>query len=174
MHRGHDHHHDHGAGGHAHSHGHTHAHAESHAHAHSPGHNHGHGPRRTAQWQKPHLPEPPEPDDHVHVEPDLDLVEKAFVESFASASDPTSFLRLARIPFDAVTAEGVRVSLLRVETSETTDVGAVMPHLGGGTFRYDPLPAAMTSRRKTLRFVYFDGRATLPLTLGEVRTLAET
>ncbi|WGD30137.1 hypothetical protein AncyloWKF20_20690 [Ancylobacter sp. WKF20] len=168
MHRGHDHHHDHGAGGR------SHAHAESHAHAHSAGHNHGHGPRRTAQWQTPHLPEPPEADDHVHVEPDLDLVEKAFVESFASASDPTSFLRLARVPFDAVTTEGVRVSLLRVETSETTDVGAVMPHLGGGTFRYDPLPAAMTSRRKTLRFVYFDGRTSLPLTLAQVRALAET
>ncbi len=168
MHRGHDHHHDHGAGGH------SHAHAESHAHAHSAGHNHGHGPRRTAQWQTPHLPEPPEADDHAHVEPDLDLVEKAFVESFASASDPTSFLRLARVPFDAMTTEGVRVSLLRVETSETTDVGAVMPHLGGGTFRYDPLPAAMTSRRKTLRFVYFDGRTSLPLTLAQVRALAET
>ncbi len=174
MHRGHDHHHDHGAGGHTHAQSHSHSHVESHAHSHSAGHNHGHGPRRTAQWQTPHLPEPPEAQDHPPGEPDLDLVEKAFVESFASASDPTSFLRLARVPFDAVTTEGVRVSLLRVETSETTDVGAVMPHLGGASFRYDPLPAAMTSRRKTLRFVYFDGRGTLALTLGQVRTLAQT
>ncbi|MBS9475525.1 hypothetical protein [Ancylobacter radicis] len=168
MHRGHDHHHDHGAGGHSHS------HAESHAHFHSPGHNHGHGPRGTAQWQTPHLPHPPEPDDHAPTEPDLDLVEKAFVESFATASDPTSFLRLARVPFDAITTEGVRVSLLRVETNETTDVGAVMPHLGGGSFRHDPLPAAMTSRRKSLRFVYFDGQAAVPMTLAQVRSLAET
>lgn len=168
MHRGHDHHHhDHGAGGHSHADGHSHPHEQA-------GHNHGHGPRRSAQWQTPHLPEPPEESEHLHVEPDLDLVEKAFVESFGTASDPTSFLRLARVPFDAVTQDGVRVSLLRVETSETTDVGAVMPHLGGASFRYDPLPASMSSRRRQLRFVYFDGRAALPLTLAEVRTLAET
>lgn len=177
MHRGHDHHHhDHGAGGHSHSHSHSHSHAEAHAHAHahSYGHNHGHSPRPAAQWQTPHLPHGPEADDHGHPEADLDLVEKAFVEGFATASDPTSFLRLARIPFDTVTAEGARVSLLRVETGETTDIGAVMPHLGGGSFRYDPLPAAMTSRRRTLRFVYFDGSATLPLTLAQVRGLAQT
>ncbi|GLK72241.1 hypothetical protein KHC23_15395 [Ancylobacter dichloromethanicus] len=163
MHRGHDHHHHepHGAGGH------------SHAEAHSHGHNHGQPPR-AAQWQTPHLPQPPEAGDHARAEPDLDLVEKAFVESFATASDPTSFLRLARVPFEAVTSGGTRVSLLRVETGETTDVGAVMPHLGGGSFRYDPLPAAMASRRRTLRFVYFDGSAALPMTLAQVRGLAET
>lgn len=170
MHRGHDHHHDHGAGGHSHA----RAESHSHGHAHQAGHNHGASPRPAAQWQTPHLPHAPEESDHPHVEPDLDLVETAFVESFATATDPTSFLRLARVPFDAVTTQGVRVSLLRVETGETTDIGAVMPHLGGGSFRYDPLPAAMTSRRRTLRFVYFDGQATVPMTLAQVRALAET
>ncbi|MDQ0512599.1 hypothetical protein [Ancylobacter amanitiformis] len=169
MHRDHDHHH-HGAGGHSHAHGHHH---HDHAHDHS-GHNHGHGPRKSAQWQTPHRPEAPEAQDHPAGEPDLDLVETAFVESFRTASDPTSFLRLARVPFDAVTAEGMRVSLLRVETSEATDVGSVMPHLGGGSSRYDPLPGAMASRRRQLRFVYFDGRGAVPMTLAQVRTLAET
>ncbi|QIB34497.1 hypothetical protein [Ancylobacter pratisalsi] len=162
MHRGHDHDHHHGAGGHH--------HGPSHSH----GHNHAVAPRPAAQWQTPHLPTPPEEDEHSHAEPDLDLVEKTFVESFASASDPTSFLRLACIPFDAITRDGTRVSLLRVETDEVTDVGAVMPHLGGTSFRYDPLPAAMVSRRRRLRFLYFDGRAVMPLTLAEVRTLAQT
>ena len=37
-------------------------------------------------------------------EPDLDLVEMAFVEGFATAKDPASFLRLARIPFEAADA----------------------------------------------------------------------
>ena len=160
MHGGHDHPHDHGAGGH--SHGHSHA-----------GHNHGHGPARIAQWQTPHLPEPPPEEPHVHEEPDLDLVEQAFVEGFASATDPTSFLRLARVPFDAVDEAGTRVSLLRVESNATTDIGAVMPHLGGGSFRYDPLPKAMVSRRQQLRFVYFDGKGLRPLPLSEVRKLTE-
>lgn len=107
------------------------------------------------------------------MEPDLDLVESAFVESFATASDPTSFLRLARVPFDAIAADGARVSLLRVETGATTDIGAVMPHLGGGSFRYDPLPKTMVSRRQTLRFVYFDGTGLRHLPLAEVRALTE-
>lgn len=167
MHRGHDHHHhDHGAGGHGHAH--------SHSHGHHPAPNHGHSPRPAAQWQTPHLPHGHGAEEHSHAEPDLDLVEKAFVEGFADASDPTSFLRLANVPFDAITTDGTRVSLLRVETDEVTDVGAVMPHLGGGSFRYDPLPAQMVSRRRRLRFVYFDGRQTLPLTLAEVRALAQT
>lgn len=171
MHRGHDHHHhDHGGGGHSHAHSHSHSHD---GHSHGPGHNHGHGPQRVAQWQTPHLPDhPPEPE-HDHGEPDLDLVETAFVESFATASDPTSFLRLARVPFDATDAAGTRLSLLRVETEDVTDIGAVMPHLGGGSFRYDPLPASMVSRRKRLRFLYFDGKAPRALSLKEVRTLSE-
>ncbi|MBS7539076.1 hypothetical protein [Ancylobacter lacus] len=182
MHRGHDHHHhhDHGGGGHAHAHGHDHDHAHDHGHshahdpAHGPGHNHGHGPRRAAQWQTPHLPAQPAAEEPARAEPDLDLVEQAFVEGFASASDPTSFLRLANVPFEAVAADGAKLALLRVESDETTDVGAVMPHFGGGSFRYDPLPGKMVSRRRRLRFVYFDGRAPRPLTLGEVRALAQS
>ena len=34
-------------------------------------------------------------------------------------------------------------------------MGAVTPPLGGGPFRYDPLPTRLVSRR-LLRFVYFD------------------
>src|SRR5215218_2619888 len=63
---------------------------------------------------------------HDHGEPDLDLVEKAFVTGFADAPDPTSFLRLARIPFEAHATDSTRLVLLRVETDLVTDIGAVM------------------------------------------------
>ncbi len=36
------------------------------------------------------------------------------------------------------------------------------------------MPAQMVSRRRRLRFVYFDGKASLPLSLAQVRMLAET
>ena len=39
-------------------------------------------------------------------EPDLDLIEAAFVDGFSAASDPTSFLRLAQVPFELTTADG--------------------------------------------------------------------
>jgi hypothetical protein len=138
----------------------------------TPGLGHNHAPewRPATQWQTPHRqePAPPAPE---HGEPDLDLVETAFCDAFATAADPTSFLRLAQVPFDFIRSDGARLVLLRVEIEAVTDVGGIMPHLGGGSFRYDPLPAKITSRRRRLRFVYFDGNELRPLTLGEVRTL---
>jgi hypothetical protein len=152
MHQGHDHdHHHHGNGAAA-------------------GHNHA-TPPRAVQWQTPHLPHDHLHEDHRPHEPDLDLVEMAFVEGFAVTKDPASFLRLARIPFEAVDAEGQKLVLLRVESGATTDVGTLSPQLGGGEMRYDPLPVRMVTHRRALGFVYFDGHAPRMLTLGEVRGL---
>ena len=160
MHRGHDHHHhDNGAGG-------------GHAEPAALGHNHARPPHRVAQWQTPHLPHDA-PASEQPGEPDLDLVESAFVEGFAVTTDPTSFLRLACVPFQATAPDGTKLVLLRVETDAVTDVGSVTPHLGGASLRYDPLPAALVARRRCLRFVYFDGQGLRPLSLAEVRALTQ-
>lgn len=135
-------------------------------------HPHGHNARRDAvQWQTPHLPA-----DHAHEEVaphehDLDLVEASFVEGFMRASDATSFLRLAGIPFVGVGADGKRLSLLRVEIEDLTDVGSVAPLFGGAGFRYDPLPEKLVSRRRSLRFAYHDGVEVVRLAFGEARAL---
>jgi NitT/TauT family transport system substrate-binding protein len=91
-------------------------------------------------------------------------------DGFLSAGDPTSFLRLAGIPFEATAPDGARLSLLRVETEVVADVGSVTPHLGGGSFRYDPLPASLVSRRRRLRFVYFDGAGPRALDFAAARS----
>ena len=80
------------------------------------------------------------------------------MEGFLGASDLTSFLRLAQVPFEGTAADGARLALLRVEVDSVADVGSITPHLGGGSFRYDPLPTRMVSRRKRLRLVYSDGQ----------------
>ena len=85
--------------------------------------------------------------------------------------DPTSFLRLAHIPFEAGHPRWNKFSLLRIEVEAATDVGSITPNLGGTSFRYDPLPASLDSRRKRLWFVYFDGNGPRSLDLTEVRTL---
>ena len=102
-------------------------------------------------------------------EPDLDKVEAAFIDGFIDARDPVSFLRLGHIPFEIVAADGARLNLLRVEIDALADVGSLTPHLGGGSFRYDPLPASLVSHRRRLRFVYFDGEKLRPLTFNDVR-----
>jgi hypothetical protein len=172
MHRDHDHHHHHhGNGG-----GGSIAISRGDAPGFAPpgaGHNHAPPPRHVAQWQTPHLDHHHGNGHADHGEADLDLVEKAFVEGFAAASDPTSFLRLARVPFEAVTPEGAKLVLLRVEMDMVTDVGGVTPHLGGETFRYDPLPAALVAHRRRLRFIYRGAVGLHPLGLGEVRALTQ-
>jgi hypothetical protein len=120
------------------------------------------------QWQTPHQPEGTA--GPVSAEPDLDKVEAAFVDGFVTAPDPTSFLRLARIPFEFA-VDGASMKLLRVEIDALTDVGSLTPHLGGGTFRYDPLPSNFISRRRRLRFVYFDGASLRPLSYAELRDI---
>ena len=166
MHR----HHHHHAHGHDHDHDHHHHHHHSHDHdhpdaPHGPGHNHPHGHRAPVQWQTPHRPDGATA---AAQEPDLDKVEKAFVEAFVAATDPTSFLRLARVPFEMKSGDA-SLRLLRVEIDALTDVGSLTPHLGGGTFRYDPLPANFVSQRRRLCFVYFDGTDLRALSYAELR-----
>jgi hypothetical protein len=151
-----------------------HAHHDHEHHASSPGVGPGHNGRRAPkQWQVPHLPPgeasvPPPP------ERDLDLVEASFVEGFGRAPDPTSFLRLAGIPFVGVDRNGRRLHLRRVEMESLTDVGAVAPLLGGEGIRYDPLPAPMVSQRRRLAFVYHDGRNLDRLDFAEARRGSRT
>ncbi|MEM9028809.1 MAG: hypothetical protein AAGC70_10620 [Pseudomonadota bacterium] len=139
-----------------------------------PGHNH-HMPAGPAQWQTPHDPGAQEDHHHTHVSDDakdLDLVETAFADGFSTTDDPTSFLRLACVPFAGADKAGTVLRLLRVEQRQATDVGSLTPQLlGGRAFQYRPLPAALTSRRHRLAFVYFDGHDVLELTLSEARDL---
>ena len=130
-------------------------------------------PGQPTQWQTPHRERPQDEQGKQvrRAEADLDLVEAALAEGFAEASDPTSFLRLAQIPFEAVADDGAKLALLRVEIEAVTDVGSLTPHLGGGSMRFDPLSARMVSRRKRLRFMYFDGTTLRPLDLAQVRAL---
>ena len=41
------------------------------------------------------------------------------------------------------------------------------------TFRYDPLPTALVSRRRPLRSIYFDGAKLRPLSLANLGALSE-
>lgn len=155
MHYGHDHHHDHAGGGHPHGHGHNQPTA------------------RAVQWQTPHLPHDHVHDDEPPQERDLDLVEAAFVEAFSAASDVTSFLRVAGVPFVGEAPDGRRLHLLRVETQDWVDVGSVAPLIGGEGMRYDPLPAKMTSRRRRLSFLFHDGSEPVRLDFAAVRGLRD-
>ncbi len=155
---------------------HDHPHHHHH-HPHAIGHNRpppDHTPGHT-QWQTPHLDHAPPTDagndDAAAV--DFDLVEAAFMEGFATASDPVSFLRLAGVPLVGATDDGRELCLLRIEAGRTTDVGALTPQLGGGAHSYAPLPKSMVGRRDRLDLIYTDGEAPVALSLAAARRLAD-
>jgi len=130
----------------------------------------GHNSHQPVQWQTPHLPhghDHPAADDQ---EPDLDLVEAAFVEGFERAPDPVSFLRLAGVPFKSE-RDGASLALVRVEIESATDVASVTPLLGGGGHRVAPLPASHVSHRRRLGFHYLMGEKMVRLDLAEARRL---
>ena len=151
---------------------HDQGHGHDHDHHRHPAAGRGHNRPKAVQWQVPHRPEGAE-DATPPAERDLDLVEQSFVEGFLRAADPTSFLRLANIPFVGLDGAGRRLHLLRVETESLTDVGAVSPLLGGAGVRYDPLPARLVSQRRRLAFVYHDGRRLERLDFAQARRLAD-
>jgi hypothetical protein len=130
----------------------------------------GHNSKQPVQWQTPHLPHghdhPAEP------EPDLDLVEAAFIEGFEAASDPTSFLRLAGVPFTCE-RDGQILQLVRVALESRTDVASVAPLLGGQGHRVAPLPASHVGKRRSLGFDYLSENARVRLTLAEARALTD-
>ena len=132
----------------------------------APGFGHNAGP--PAQWQTPHLPRghaaPPDHD----AEPDLDLVEAAFVEGFERATDPTSFLRLAGIPFRSE-RDGQDLHLVRVEIESLTDMAAVTPLLGGKGHSVAPLPSSRVARRRRLSVLYLAGDTMQRLDRAEAR-----
>ena len=128
------------------------------------------GPLRAAQWQGPQRASGYQHDE-AHDPADLDPEESAFVESFAAAGDPVSFLRLACIPFEAVDSAGRRLALLRVECETAVAVGKAACHAPSGEARSTPLPGRMATRRRQVRFIYADGGTARSLTLGEVRGL---
>ncbi len=124
-----------------------------------------------AQWQTPHTHDDDSPPVPASTEPDFDLVEEAFADAFPKAEDPTSFLRLANVPFVGARPDGSRLFLLRVEQDFATDIGSLAPAVGGGAHRYAPMPKGMVSRRRRLGFVYTDGDAVVCLSLSEARAL---
>ena len=130
----------------------------------------GHNARPPAQWQTPHRPHGHEHPEADKSEPDLDLVEAAFVEGFERAPDPVSFLRLAGVPFRSE-RDGHGLDLVRVEIESATDVASVTPLLGGGGHRVALLPASHVGHRRRLGFHYLAGDRMVRLDLAEARAL---
>jgi hypothetical protein len=144
----------------------------AHCEAAAPGARLGHnaGSPAASQWQDPKTDKvlQARPADH-----DLDLVEQEFYRSALTSADPTSLLRLARVPFVADCGGGKLMRLLRVNVSDEIEVGAISPGYAGSDVVYHPVPASRVQRSRSLRFVYHTPDGIRAFTYAEVRDLPD-
>ena len=104
---------------------------------------------------------------------DLDLVEQEFWRSVLNSADPTSLLRLARVPFVADCGGGKLMRLLRVNVSDEIEVGAISAGYGGSDVVYHPAPASRVKHSRNLRFVYHTPDGIRAFTYAEIRDLPD-
>jgi len=131
------------------------------------GHN-SHG-GKPAQWQSPTAGQRPPADGT----PDFDLVERAFCRAAETASDATSLLRLAKVPFIAIDGAGQVLRLLSYRIEQETEVGSIAPGFDAATVVYHPVPAPRVRTLRRLRFLYHSVDGLCELALDEAQALRD-
>jgi hypothetical protein len=136
----------------------------------APGSGHNASLRAASQWQNTKSNEPPRARPAEH---DIDLVEREFYRSALTSADPTSLLRLARIPFVADLGGGKLIRLLSISVSDEIEVGAISPAYDGGDVVYHPMPASRVKHSRNLRFIYHTPDGIRAFTYTEIRDLPD-
>ena len=136
----------------------------------APGPGHNAGFRGASQWQDTTTNEPPQARPAEH---DLDLVEQELYRSALTSTDPTSLLRLARIPFVVDLGGGEVMRLLSISLSDEIEVGAISAGYGGSDPVYHPVPASRVKHSRNLRFVYHTPDGVRAFTYAEIRDLPD-
>lgn len=136
----------------------NHVHHDSHSHNHEPenghhhhehspemGHNHSHGDHLHSHTHG----------DSAHEKADeLKVLATAFVEGFRSAKDKTSYLRLARIPFQRGGSDGLTMHLVDTNIVGNWQIGTASPAFASRELIYLPYPGEMVKSRETMTFTY--------------------
>ena len=97
---------------------------------------------------------------HSHMPPEdeaaeLQILTAQFIEGFVQASDKTSYLRLAGVPFERPGAGGATaLKLVDVELKTEWQVGTAAPSFGTRELSYLPFPGEMVRERTNMVLVY--------------------
>ena len=100
--------------------------------------------------------------DHLqsHLHPDdeaanLQILTAQFIDGFVNATDKTSYLRLAGVPFEIDGSGGSKtLKLVDVEMSTHWQVGTASPSFGSRELSYLSFPGEMVSERMNMTLVY--------------------
>jgi hypothetical protein len=136
----------------------------------APGPGHNGGFAGASQWQDAKRNEPLQA---RAAERDLDLIEQELYRAVLTSTDPTSLLRLARIPFVADLGDGKVMRLMSISVSDEIEVGAISPGYGTAEVVYHPLPASRVQHIRNLRFVYHTPDGTRAFHYADIRDLPD-
>lgn len=123
-------------------------HDHPHAHDHGPGvhghgHNHAHGDHLHSHMH------------HEDAAADLQVLATQFVEGFLQASDKTSYLKLAGVPFEKPGTGGAKaMKLIDVELKTEWQIGTASPSFGSRELSYLPFPGQMVQERTNMSLIY--------------------
>lgn len=107
------------------------------------GHNHSHGD---------HLHSHMHPEDEAA---DLQVLTAQFIDGFVQATDKTSYLKLAGVPFERPSQDGDKaLKLIDVELKTDWQVGTASPSFGSRELSYLPFPGEMVRERTNMSLVY--------------------
>ena len=130
------------------SHPHAHSHVgHAHAHDHGVGHNHD-------AMAIEHL--------HSHVHgtsaterrEEVQILAASFIDGFRSAGDKTSYLRVARIPFQRTGTDGLTLNLVDAAIVSNWQIGTASRAFASKELVYMPFPGSMVTARETMTFTY--------------------
>jgi len=86
---------------------------------------------------------------------DLQVLAAQFIEGFVQASDKTSYLKLAGVPFERPGTGGAKaLKLVDVELKTEWQVGTASPSFGSRELSYLPFPGQMVRERTNMSLVY--------------------
>ncbi len=133
---------------------HDHPHDHDHHHNHGPGHNHAHGDHLHSHM-------------HEHDEAaDIQVLATQFIDGFVQATDKSSYLKLAGVPFERPGTGGQKaLKLVDVELKTDWQVGTASPSFGSRELSYLPFPGEMIRERTNMSLIYvsMDERAALDI-----------
>ncbi len=150
---------------------------DGHLHGHHHPHHHHHGPAAIGH-------NGPDGADHLashpHGQPLADaaardderqLIVDVFIDGFRAAEDKTSFLRMAKIPFELSGEDRPTLKLVDVEITDGWQVGTASPGFASRELVYHPFPGGMVRARTDMRFVYVSLDERRDVTLREMLAL---
>ena len=97
---------------------------------------------------------------------DLQVLATQFIDGFLQASDKTSYLKLAGVPFERASKDGAKsLKLIDVELKTDWQVGTASPSFGSRELSYLPFPGEMVQERTNMSLIYvsMDEKSTLDI-----------